>query len=557
MNGAECFLGTLESAGVRFLFGTPGTTETELLAKLDGFPEIEYLLVLHESVAVAMADGYARASGKPGVVNVHTTVGTANTLGMAINAYADYSPVVITAGIRDSRCLGGGVFCDSPLAVADLLRQYTLSSWQCLEPGNIYRDTLGAFESALRPPQGPVFLAIPENFWTSDVENVDRIILGTLNTQGAASDEDVKEATRLITSAQRPVILAGNEVGKYNCGSLLVELAEALHAPVFSEERMSWAFLNFPNNHKLYCGCYDPQYELIRDADLLIGVGSKMFMPFGYSTERKVDPQTKIVHLHSDISRIGGEYPANVPLAGGVKNNLSLVLGGLETDELPTIDRGWEKLLLEHKERRMQEMAEREKIQPEGERVGASQLAAQLSELAAPDAVLVNEGIRSGFYFQDHFELPLSRSYFGYTGGCLGWGVPAAMGAKLAYPERQVIAVVGDGSFVFTNQALWTSARYGIGIKIVVCNNGGYMAVRSSLREHAGDDACLVSGPQIGEFCQPAIDFVSLARSFGVAAQRVEVAGMLQPILEETLNTPGPALVEVWVDSTGLTSRPV
>lgn len=164
MKGSAAFLRTLKSENIKYIFGNPGTTEISLLNTLTEFPEMKYILTLHESVAVGMADGYARASHSPGVASVHTTVGTANALGMTINAFADYSPLIVTAALKDSRSLGGGVFCDAPFHTGDLMRQYTKWSWQCLESDNISRDTSMALHHALASPQGPVFLGIPEKF---------------------------------------------------------------------------------------------------------------------------------------------------------------------------------------------------------------------------------------------------------------------------------------------------------------------------------------------------------------------------------------------------------
>ena len=558
IKGSEAFLKTLHAAGVEYIFGNPGTTEISLLDQLNESGEIKYILALHESVAAAMADGYARVSGIPGVVSVHTAAGTANSLGMAINAYADYTPLVVMAGLKDSRSLGGGVFCDSPYNAADLMRQYTRWAWQCLESQNISRDTAMALHHALSPPQGPAYLAIPENFWDEDVGDS----LHPPSTAGwfeaAAGAEAIENAVQLIVNAKRPIILAGNEAGREGAVHLLVKLAEQLNAPVFCEERINWAYSAFPNNHPLYCGPFNYRSDLIREADLLVGIGSKLFMPPGYAATAYLSPGTKVIHLHSDCSQIGSLYPANGGLPGSVAQNMEMLLAGVREAEIPRWDQKWLKLWHEHGRKRQDRLEQSGGIactggSPGHDRPHIFQLIRELSKCASSDAIIINEGIRAGFHLQDYFELPLSRSYFGYTGGCLGWGVPAAMGIKLAKPQRQVIAFVGDGSFLFSCQALWTAAHYGIAIKIVVCNNLGYMAVQSSLQNYKGNLS--QKDNLTGSICEPAVDFFFLAQSFGVPAFRVDTCDELREKLEQALQIPGPALLEVRLSNRGLETR--
>lgn len=204
MNGSEAFLATLREAGVQYIFGIPGTTEVALMDTLAGQDQIKYVLTLHESIAVGMADGFARATGEPGVVSVHATVGVANTLGMLINSFTDKIPVVVTAGIKDNRTLGTGVFCDSPSQVSDLLRQYTKWSWQVLEPTLLGRDLAKALRQSLNPVPGPVFIGVPENFWSlpsqADLESVKQI-----PRQFRGDYPSIQKAIGLLESAVYPV----------------------------------------------------------------------------------------------------------------------------------------------------------------------------------------------------------------------------------------------------------------------------------------------------------------------------------------------------------------
>lgn len=332
---------------------------------------------------------------------------------------------------------------------------------------------------------------------------------------------------------------------------LLVSLAEKLNIPVFSEENINWAYSCFPNNHELYCGPLNPRSELISSADLFIGIGSKMFMPRGYTAQKYLSPDTKVIQVHPDLRQIGSLYPVHAGLAGSVGDNLKLLQTALRDLEIPCWDEKWLSLCSQYRRERQIEMDERKKkASTKGSYPNIYDLSSKLSELTASDAAIVNEAISSGFVLQDNFNFSSSRGYYGYTGGCLGWGVPAAMGIKLAQPDRQVIAFVGDGSFLFSCQALWTAGRYGIAVKVIVCNNQGYMAVKSSLHEYGENPESRVN--TIGQISQPLVDFVSLSRSFGVPAFRVEYPGELQSKLEEVLKTEGPALLEVCLGDTGI-----
>lgn len=554
MKGSEAFLQTLRSAGVKHIFGNPGTTEVGLLNALKDFPDIQYIMTLHESVAAGMADGYARSCRSPGVVSVHTAVGTANTLGMAINAFADYSPLLIMAGLKDSRSLGGGIFCDTPFHAGDLLRQYTKWTWQCLEPENISRDTAMALHHALAAPCGPVFLAIPENFWEESVHKEIHPLSTVSRFQQAASQEHINDAARLIGEAFRPFILAGNEAGAEGVMELVIRLAEERRIPVFSEERINWSYASFPNDHALYCGPYNPRSEPVSAADLCIGIGSKMFMPMAYSPLPHLSPGTKLIHLHPDLRQIGSLYPAHVGLAGSVGKNLELLLAALSKRHPPPQEENWRSLWEQYRKNRIGQLAAiRSKASAKGKYPDIFDLAEKLSHAALPNAIVVNEAIRSGHILPDYFTFSSTRSYYGYTGGCLGWGVPAAMGIKLAHPKRQVIAFIGDGSFLFSCQALWTASRYGLKIKIILCNNGGYMAVKSSLREYHENPAG--RNNLVGEISRASVDFLSLARGFGIPALRVETPAELAAKLQEALSADGSFLLEVMLEHEALETR--
>lgn len=554
MNGAEVFIETLRRAGVRHIFGVPGTTEVVLIDALTAQEDIEYILTLHESIAVAMADGFARAAAVPAVVSVHTTVGTANTLGMVINSFNDSVPVVITAGIKDQRALGTGIFCDSPYQVTDLLRQYTKWAWQVLDSSRVGSDLTKALHYSQSPEAGPVFIGIPENFWSesSVLEAADN---RNLHRQYRGAGESINQVVEMLQKAANPIMMVGNEVGKTGALSEAAALAEHWQMPVFSEERPSWTNLNFPSDHLLYCGTFNRDSPLIKQADVVLSIGAYMFKPMEYQEINYFAEDTKIIHIHSNMRKIG----SHVPVALGILSDARLALQDLLTaSKNVSIDFADRKCQQDEITRlKALKRQAQDELLMQNELSGSikvQQLINELSRQAAKDAVVVNEGIRSGFYLHDYFEFSGQRSYFGYTGGCLGWGVSAAMGVQLAFPKRQVIALSGDGSFLFAPQALWTAAHYGIGVKTVICNNKAYMAVKGTLLERDGNAAS--RGRFVGtDLTEPEVNYTALCQGFGVPVWQVREPAHLAAAVGQFLSHQGPAVLEVVLDPSEMEKR--
>lgn len=555
MNGAEIFIKTLTEAGIRYIFGVPGTTEVALMDVLTAQQDLQFVLTLHESIAVAMADGLARSTGNPGLVSVHATIGTANTLGMLVNSFDDCVPVVVTAGIKDQRALGTGVFCDSPYQVTDLLRQYTKWSWQVLDSGSLGRDLNKALNLCQSPVAGPVFIGIPENFWTEPVP-ANTELIKNLSRQFRGDVASINQSIIMLQKASNPIMIIGSEVGRAGALKEAVALAEHWQTPVFCEERFSWTNLSFPTDHPLYCGTFNPNSPLVKQADVVLGIGARMFMPMGYQENNYFSAETEIIQIHSDPRRIATHVPVALGIISDARSALQDILAASQKIQLNLAER-------KHQQEEIARL-KAVKVQAQQELLGKAKesgtikvqyLVSELSRQAAKDAVVVNEGIRSGFYLHDFFNFTEERSYLGYTGGCLGWGVSAAMGVQLAFPERQVIAFSGDGSFLFSPQALWTAAHYGIGIKTVICNNSAYMAVKGSLLQHKGNAAA--TGKFVGvDLTEPSVNYPALCQGFGVPAWQVNESGKLCDTINEFLSHQGPAVLEVVVDPSEMEKRP-
>jgi benzoylformate decarboxylase len=544
-SAAKETIAVLRANGIRKIFGNPGTTELALLdATVSG--GMDFHLCLHEGAAVAMADGYGRATGTTGVVMVHTSVGAANTLTNLINLRSDSRPLLVIAGDKDDRLSGRGCFCEVP-DLPGLLRQVTKEAWRVTLPEKLPELTLRALKVAQAPTPGPVFLAVPENYMTAQlpaecvgqhVRAADRITL-------RAHPEELRPVVAALASARRPLLIAGNEVGRSEAAPLLAEFADRLGVPVVGEEVFTTNALNFPNDHPLYHGNFSPELAVVRNADLVVSIGARAFMEYAYPAEPYVRPGVRFMQIGADAAELGKIYNAELAVLGEAGAAIRDLLEIASGDVLPHIG------VL--KERRDRASRRRETTAPDGTPPpGGSgslhplQLLAALDEALPGDAVIVDESVLSKGLLQRHVALNGRRLYLGTSGGGLGWGLPAAIGVQLGMPGRRVVAFVGDGGVLFNIQSLWTAAHLGLPVVVVVVNNGGYMAVRRGLGQFGEESAR--SGRYPGSFiAKPEVDLCRLADGFGVQSVTVREADQLAHALHWALELGAPALVDVRV----------
>ena len=274
VTGGEAFINVLEAMGVEYLFGVPGSTEAAVLDAFadNGGRRLRYILSLNENVAVGMADGYARASGKIGVANVHTSVGTFIGMANLYNAWRDRSAVVLTAGNKDSRLLTRDGFCvipDLPATVA----QMTKHTWQSQHVDQITYDMYKCVKIAQTPPPGPVYLSIPEDLLRKEVSNTTLIQHGGATVDVVPPSDHVERAFEALIQAKEPIIVAGREVARSGAMTDLCDLVSALNIPVLHEPRQSAGVMCFPNGHPLYFGMYDPSSPLVQRADVIAVFG--------------------------------------------------------------------------------------------------------------------------------------------------------------------------------------------------------------------------------------------------------------------------------------------
>jgi benzoylformate decarboxylase len=548
-SGKQAFLEMLTQEGVCVVFGNPGTTELPLMDGLVREPRLRYVLALQEAVAIAMADGYAQASGGLAAVNVHVAPGLGNAMGMLYDAQKSGAPMLLTAGQHDQ-----SFTATEPILWAELppiAQPFVKWSAEVRRLEDLPRLVRRAAKTALAHPTGPVFLALPV-----DVLNAERDIELLAPTRVAprivGDREAVDRAAALLARAERPLLVAGDAIAHSDALTEMVELAELVGCPVVTECVPSTC--NFPFTHPQYAGAMPrlgPQLRaLLMRHDLLFTVGGDLFTLSLPSDVDPMPPGLTIVHLDVNPWELGKNYPAAVAIHGDPKATLPELSEAVRrrTTKLghPQAATRREAVRAAH-QRSCSALAEQ--ARREAGQVPMSPLAlVHAIATAVPDeAVIVDESISSGGGLRHFLRCADARSFYSLRGGGIGWGLPASLGVKLAQPQRPVVGLIGDGSAMYTNQALWTAAHERLAVVFVIFNNGSYRILKQ--RIHALKGFSAQDDSYVGmDLDRPAIDYVGLARALGVPGEHVEKAGDVGAALARGLKSAGPYLIDARLD---------
>ena len=549
MSGKLAFLELLKQEGVDIIFGNPGTTELPLMDALAVDNELRYVLGLQEAAVIGMADGYAQASGKLAVVNLHVTPGLGNAMGMLYDAQKAGSPILVTAGQHDM-----DFSASEPILWADLppiARPLVKWSGEVHRLADLPRLVHRAAKTALAPPTGPVFLSLPGDILKAEGE-VDLLAPTRIAPHLRGDPAAVEEAAAVLAQAKRPLIMAGDAVAHGKAHAELIELAELIGAPVYTEIVPSTA--SFPASHPLFRGAIarmqGPVRKVLEQYDVLFSVGADLFT---LSLPSDIEPMPKgltLVHLDNDPWEIGKNYPAKVAILGDPKTTLPDITEALRK-HMTGGARGAARERLEAAKQAA--LAEREALKAKA-RALAGQTPIQplalldaIGEMLPKDAVVIDEAVSSSAGIRSLIRSDDPQSFYGLRGGGIGWGLPAAIGVKLALPERPVVALVGDGSAMYTCQALWTAAHDRIAVVFVILNNSSYRILKQRL--HAQRGLAAQVDRFVGmELLEPAIDYVGLARSLGIAAERAKTVHDTTDLIAQGIKSNAPLLIDVPMD---------
>src|SRR5262245_23327573 len=546
MSGKRAFLDLLKQEGVEIVFGNPGTTELPLMDAFAVENEIRYILGLQEAALMAMADGYAQASGKLTVLNLHVAPGLGNALGMLYDAQKAASPIMVTAGQQDLEYL-----VTEPILSADLpaiARPFVKWAAQVDRLADLPRLVHRAAKTALAPPTGPVFLSLPGDILKNEAD-LDLMTPTRVAPRLRGDAAAVVAAADLLAKAKRPVIIAGDAVAQSHAHAELAELAELIGAPVYTEFVPNTA--SFPSSHPLFRGAMirlaPDVRKVLEQHDVLFSVGGDLFT---LSLPNPVDPMPPglpLIHLDVDPWEIGKNYPAEVAILGDPKGTLPDITAAVR-ERMSSGARGAARERV--KAASDAALAEREALKTKARALAGKApvqplaLLEAIGEMLPKDAVVIEEALSSAPGIRSLIRSDDPQSYFGLRGGGIGWGLPATIGAKLALPDRPVIGLIGDGSAMYTVQGLWTAARYRIPVIFVILNNTSYRILKQRLVALRGlaEQADTYVGMELTD---PAIDFVALARSLGIEAQRAKTVHETTDLIAQGLKGNTALLIDV------------
>lgn len=545
--GKTALIELLRAHGVEYVFGIPGATEIHFMDALEKCPDIRYVLGLHEVVCVGMAAGYARASGKPGVLNLHTASGLAAGGALLYNAQLGKVPLVVTVGQNDTRLLQR-----DPQLTGDIVGLGKIHSKWSTEPAHVEDLPVvidRAFKMATQSPTGPVVVSLPQDLLGEEFDyTADSRATRCAPTHPDAASID--RAAEALASARYPLVMVESGVTRSGALEEVVQFAELIGAPVYQ----AWmADVNFPVSHPQYLGDLDPTSpsaaEIMAEVDVLVGVGCSLFAEGFTHTCCPLPRTARIVHIDDDPWEIGKNLPTEFGLLGDVKATLRELNASLEARMTPEArQRAAERAAKIRAQKAAADAVWRMQVEARRDAVPISieRLMAEISDVVDDDTVVVDECWSASRALRAALSPSRPLSYMrSRNGGSIGEGLPSALGVKLGRPDKDVVAVIGDGSASWSMQTLWTAARYQIPVTYVITNNATYGQVKLVRQAVLGVEGPLKQKHPGMDLDDPVIDFSALARSMGVEGTRISDPGLLGDVLRTAVRSGTPQLIEV------------
>lgn len=538
--------------GISYMFGNPGTSEQGFLDSVGAFPEMTYILALQETIAVAIGDGYARATQKPAIVQLHSGVGLGNGIGMIYQAKRGHAPLVVIAG-------EAGVRYDATDAqmAADLVAMaepVTKWSTRVVDPTSLLRVLRRAIKIAATPPMGPVFVSLPMDIL--DMPNDEPVVpTSLLSTRVAPAPEQLSPIAGLLAGARKPMIIMGDGIAFSGAQAELTRVAELTGAEVWGANSSE---VNISANHPQFRGLLGHMFgehsrKITSQADVVLICGTYIFPEVFPALSSVFAPDAKVIHIDLNAYEIAKNFPVDIGIVADPKLTLGLLANSLETTLTPeqrqaAIERSQSMANAQDQARAAQ--IEDDTARYDAVPLHASRFMAELAEHVPEDVVIFDEALTTSPDLTRYLPPTLPGHYFQTRGGSLGVGIPGAIGLKLAHPEKTVIGFTGDGGSMYTIQALWTAAHHRIAAKFVICNNSSYMLLKLNILQYWQERQLPEQEfPASFDLADPNICFDELARAMGVAAVRVERPEQIRPAIEQMLGHDGPFLIDLVVTS--------
>jgi benzoylformate decarboxylase len=512
----------LRGLGMTTIFGNPGSTEEPFLTQIPD--DFRYILGLHEAAVVAMADGFAQASGNAAFVNLHTAAGVGNGMGALVTAWNNRAPLVITAGQQTRQMLALEPWLVNREAV-ELPKPYVKWSHEPARPEDVPGAIERAYHITMAPPQGPVFVSIPMDDW--DVSMTPRPAR-RVDSRVAPSEPALIAAAAELAAATNPVLVVGGGVDRAGGWEAAVRLAGRLGAPVFEAPAPERA--SFPQDHPLFQGflplAMRPLADRLAGYDLVLVAGAPIFRYYPHIPGPILPQGTRLLHLTDDA-----DEAARAPVGTSIVGDVAVALERLAS-------------LVPKASRPAPAPRPAPATPPTAEPIPVAYALHALAAALPVDALVVEESASSRAAFYDQIRIATPASYFATASGGLGFAVPAAVGVGLAQPARPVVSIVGDGAAMFGVQAIWTAAQYHVPVVYVILNKGHYGILKAF--------AAFQGTPGVPGLDLPGLDIPAIARGFGAEAHRVTSPAVLPAAYADAFRAArarsGPVLLDVVVN---------
>jgi benzoylformate decarboxylase len=550
-NGHHAILRQFLADGMHLMVGNPGTVEQGLLDALRDVPELRYILTLQESVAVLIADGYARATQRPTLVQIHSSPGLGNAIGALYQAYRGHAPLVVIGGDAGIRYQP----LDAQMA-ADLVgmaRPVTKWATVVQDSRSLLRVLRRAIKLAGTPPMGPVYVCLPQD--VLDAPATEPILPTVLpSTRVVPAPAALRAPAAALAAAARPRIYVGDGVAYAGAQDALTRLAELLGAPVYEADAGE---VTMRHDHPLYQGATGHMFgtqslPITRQGDVNLIAGTYVLPEVFPELGAIFAPDAYTIHVDLNAYEIAKNHPVDVGLVADPALTLAALTEAVEAVITPAQRAAaaarLEDLRAAKAAARAQALAQ-DALHRADVPLRMAAFVEQLQPALPPGTLIFDEALTNSPPLSRYLQPQRTGEYFLTRGGSLGVGLPGAIGVKLAHPDKTVIGFSGDGGAMYTIQALWTAARHNLDVKFVICNNRSYKLLQLNVLAYWQEQQIPPHDyPLSFDLSRPDLRFADLARALGADGVRVERPEEIGPAIARMLATPGPFLIDLVLD---------
>ncbi|MBM3959956.1 MAG: thiamine pyrophosphate-binding protein [SAR202 cluster bacterium] len=548
LSGKKAFLEMLRAEGVRHIFGNPGTSESPFMDAFEDYPDLRYILTLQEGVAVGMADGYARMTGRAAFVQLHIDSGLANGISLMIDARNDGTPMVVVSGNYDTRKLA-----EHRANLPELVRPVTKWSVEVTHPDQIPSVMRRAFNEANSEPKGPVYVALASNALDGEAD-MNLIASRPMYTSGAPDPDGLVRVVEALLGSEHTMMLLGNRVARANAVPEAVRLAELLGVPVYTTRGSD---SSFRADHPQYMGMLAPRRRehrrLMDSVDVLLAVGADVFADIFYFSDVLMPRTARVIHIDSQPGAVGKSEPTEIGILASPKLALGALADAIEASMTSAMRAAAGERAAEAAAARTRARAEFEaaaKKRWENRPMTAERLMSEVAGALPPGTVVIDDSSSHRAAFAHYMQSLAPDELVSKRSGSIGWGLGATLGVKLARPDRPVLGVLGDGGAMMTVQGLWTAANERIPAVMVVMNNGSYRVLKTNTDIYRRDVLKQTEpSPRYlyMDFPTP-FDLSLIARGMGVQGERITDPEDVVPALRRAFDSGKPTLLDVAID---------